>query len=85
MQHFLFHALKHTLRKGLSAPCAHCAFFKIVLRSASFLLIAIHVCIPDLVWPNTGRPKMWAVALVEQQPLKILSQNLQAAIFAPPW
>ena len=28
---------------------------------------------------------MWAVALVVQQPLKVLSQNLQAAIFAPPF
>ena len=28
---------------------------------------------------------MWAVALVVQQPLKDLSQNLQAAIFTPPF
>jgi hypothetical protein len=73
-----------------SFPCmtslsAHCAFFKIALLSSSFLLIAIHVCIPALVWPNTGRPKMWAAALVVQQPLKVLSQNLQTAILAPPF
>ena len=28
---------------------------------------------------------MWALALVAQQPLKVLSQNLQTAIFAPPF
>ena len=28
---------------------------------------------------------MWAVALVVQQPLKVLSQNLQTAIFSPPF
>ena len=48
---------------------ARCAFFKIALQTSSFLLIVIHDCIPALVWPNTGRPKMWAVALVVQQPL----------------
>ena len=59
------------------------AFFKIAPQSSLFLLVVIHDCIPALVWPNTGRrgrPKMWAVALVVQQPPKILSQNLQAAI-----
>ena len=42
----------------------------------------------QLVWPNTGCPKMWAVALVVQQPLKVLSQILQTAIIgelAPPF
>ena len=64
---------------------SHCVFFKIALQSSLFLLIVIHDCILALFWPNTGRPKMWAVALVVQQPLKVLSQNLQAAIFAPPF
>ena len=52
-----------------------------------FLLIAIHDCIPALIWPNTGHSKIWAasVALVVQQPLKVLSQNLQVAIYAPPF
>ena len=45
----------------------------------------IHDCIPALVWPNTGRPKMWEVALVVQQQLEVLSQNLEASIFAPPF
>ena len=50
-----------------------------------FLWIAIHARIPALVWPNTGRPKMSVVALVVQHPLKILLQNLQTPLFAPPF
>ena len=69
----------------MTSLSTRCAFFKIALLSSSFLLIAIHVCIPALVWPNTGRPKMWAAALVVQQPLKVLSQKLQTAILAPPF
>ena len=53
-------------------------------NSSPFLLIVIHVCFPALVLPNTGRPKMWAVALVVQQPATT-EQNLQTAIFTPPY
>ena len=57
------------------------AFFKIALLSSSFWLIVIYVCIPALVWPNTGwLLKMWAVALVVQQPQKVLYQNMQTAM-----
>ena len=59
--------------------------FKIALLSLSFMLMAIHACIPAFAWPNTERPKMWAAALKVQQPLKNLSQNLQTAIFEPPF
>ena len=38
----------------MTSPSARCAFFKIALRSSSFLLIAIHDCIPALVWNNTS-------------------------------
>ncbi len=57
----------------MTSLCARCAFFKIALMSSSFLLIVIHVSIPALVWPNTGLPKMWAVARVLEQPKKVLS------------
>ena len=69
----------------MTLPSACSAFFKIALLSSSFLLMAIHACIPAFAWPNTERPKMWAAALEVQQPLKVLSQNLQTAIFAPPF
>ena len=65
-----------------SASC-QCAFFKVALLSSSILLMAIHACIPAFAWPNTERPKMWAAALEVQQPLKVLSQKLQTANFAP--
>ena len=32
--------------------------------------------------PNTETPTMWAGAVEVQQPLQVLSQNLQTAIFA---
>ena len=77
---FLLAAASSFSSMTLLSAAACCAFFKIALLSSSFLLIVIHDCIPALVWPNTGRRKMWAVALVVQQVLKVLSQNLQAAI-----
>ena len=83
--YFCFLLAAASLFSLITSISAHCAFFKVSLQSSSFLLIAIHDCIPALVLPNTGRPKMWAVALVVQQPLKVLSQNLQAAILAPPF
>ena len=64
----------------MTSLSARFAFFKIALLSSSFLLIAIHARIPAIVWPNTGRPKMWDVALVVQHPLKILSQNFANSI-----
>ena len=67
---------------SMTSLSAHCAFFKNYLRSSSFLLIVIHDCILALVWPNTGRPKIWAVAKVVQQTLKVLSQNLQPKLHA---
>ena len=69
---------------SMTSPSARHVFFKIALLSSSFFLMEIYDCIPAFAWPNTERPKMWAAALEEQQLLKILSQNLQTAIFAPP-
>ena len=66
--------------QSMTLQSACCAFFKIALLS----LIVIHVCISAFVWPDTGSPKLCAVALVVQQPLKVWSQNLQTAIFTPP-
>ena len=45
----------------------------------------IHACIPAFAWPNTEHPKTWAAAVKVQQLLKVLSQNLLTAIFAPPF
>ena len=58
----------------MTSPSACCAFFKIALLSSSFLLMAIHACIPVFAWPSTEHPKMWAAALEVQQQLKVLSQ-----------
>ena len=70
--------------QGVPPKSASCAFFKVALLSSSFLLMVIHACIPAFAWPNTEWPKMWASTLEVQQPLKVLSQNLQTAIFAQP-
>ena len=68
-----------------SFPCmtsssACCVLFKHLLGQHLLGLIAF-------AWPNTERLKMWAAALEVQHPLalKVLSQNLQTAIFAPPF
>ena len=49
----------------------------------------LHSCkaliIPTLIWPKTGRPKMYAAALDVLQPLKFLSQSAQLASLAPPF
>ena len=67
----------------MTLPSAHSVFFKIALLSSSFLLMTIYASIPAFAWHNTEGPEMWAAALEVQQLLKILSQNLQTAIFAP--
>ena len=46
---------------------ARSAFFKIALQTSSFLLIVIDDCIPALVWPNTGRPKMSTSDLLQRE------------------
>ena len=45
--------------------------------------MVIHACIPAFAWLNTELPKMWTAVLEVQQPLKLVAQNLQTAIFAP--
>ena len=59
----------------MTSSSACCVLFKHLLGLIAF------------AWPNTERLKMWAAALEVQQPLalKVLSQNLQTAIFAPPF